>query len=243
MSRDLCAPPCAPDIDDWLTMTALSERGWTPAMVRTLLGTPDRTRPNPHYRRAAPMRLWALARVAAAEASPGFAARQAKAAARSAASSASAARKKHDLAERISAVEVRVPLLDRDELVWQACESYNSRSRGDLRATPDSDPEFLDRICVNYLRHELTGYEAELDALYGQVGRKEARDIIRAKVYDAIADAYPDLAAECSRQAFARRDLALPGYAVLDGKREETMDIKRIAAIFLFVSLIAEAYH
>jgi len=34
-------------------------------------------------------------------------------------------------------------------------------------ASPENDSEFLDRITVNYRRHELTGYEAELAGLYG----------------------------------------------------------------------------
>ena len=38
-------------------------------------------------------------------------------------------------------------------------------------ASPENDSEFLDRITVNYLRHELTSYEAELAGLYGLIGR------------------------------------------------------------------------
>lgn len=51
----------------------LRERGWTESMIRDLLGDPDLTVPNPHYRSGGEMRLWRLQRVEAAEAAPGFA--------------------------------------------------------------------------------------------------------------------------------------------------------------------------
>ncbi len=60
----------------------LRERGWTESMIRDLLGEPDLRVDNPHYRSAAPMRLWRLQRAAAAEASAEFAARRDRAARR-----------------------------------------------------------------------------------------------------------------------------------------------------------------
>jgi len=86
-----------------------------------------------------------------------------------------------------------------------ACAHYNALqlARGNYdydQATPDSDPAFLERIAVNYLRHELSDYEPELAKLFGQVGRADASSVVRKRVYNAIADAYPDLASECSRQ-------------------------------------------
>jgi len=73
-----------------------------------------------------------------------------------------------------------------------------------LRCRPPHCPEFLDRITVNHLRHELSSYEAELAALFGKTGRAEATAVIRKRVYRAIADAYPELAAECGRQLTRR---------------------------------------
>ena len=57
---------------------------------------------------------------------------------------------------------------------------------------------------MNHLRHELSSYEAELAALFGKTGRAEATAVIRKRVYRAIADAYPELAAECGRQLTRR---------------------------------------
>ena len=57
----------------------LKERGWTESMIRDLLGEPDLMVDNPHYKSAAPMRLWRLQRAEAIEASPEFAARRERA--------------------------------------------------------------------------------------------------------------------------------------------------------------------
>ena len=69
----------------------------------------------------------------------------------------------------------------------------------------DRDPVFLDRITVNYIRHELTQYDGALVEVAGQTGIQQAVDAIRARVYEAIADAYPMLADECTRQLERKR--------------------------------------
>ncbi len=58
----------------------LRERGWTEAMIRDLLGKPDLLVDNPHYKTAAPRRLWRLRKVEAAEATPEFTRRRGRAA-------------------------------------------------------------------------------------------------------------------------------------------------------------------
>ena len=69
---------------------SLKQRGWTEAMIRDLLGEPDFRVDNPHYKTAAPRRLWLMRKVEAIEATPEFtrrkdrAARQCAAAARGA---------------------------------------------------------------------------------------------------------------------------------------------------------------
>lgn len=71
-------------------------------------------------------------------------------------------------------------------------------------ATPESDPAFLSRISVNYLRHELCAYEDELAAVFGITGVWDATAHIRRKVYAAISAAYPELSGECDRQLGVR---------------------------------------
>ena len=72
-----------PEIDAAATCigaVGLKDRGWTDTMIRDLLGDPDLTVDNPHYKSAAPMRLWRLQRAETAEASPEFTQRKERAA-------------------------------------------------------------------------------------------------------------------------------------------------------------------
>ena len=59
-----------------ISLSGLKSRGWTAAMIRDLLGEPDKQVPNPHYRQAAPMKLYYLFRVGRTERTKQF--RQAK---------------------------------------------------------------------------------------------------------------------------------------------------------------------
>lgn len=67
-----------------LSAAGLRARGWTPAMVRQLLGDPDLLRSPPHFRSARQTRLYSVERVEAAERSEEFRAASAAAARRSA---------------------------------------------------------------------------------------------------------------------------------------------------------------
>ena len=58
---------------EYITPTGLrGKRGWTDTMIKILLGTPDKTAQNPHYRRAPEMKLYLLDRVIEAEESDDF---------------------------------------------------------------------------------------------------------------------------------------------------------------------------
>ena len=60
---------------------------------------------------------------------------------------------------------------------------------------------------VNYLRHELSSYENELNETAGKVGVRDAYLEIKDKVLFAIGDSYPELQNECRRQRERARGL------------------------------------
>jgi hypothetical protein len=106
-------------------------------------------------------------------------------------------------AERVPIEVVRV-----EDPVAGAIRSYNDRvqdrawddDREPHYAARTDAPAFLRRITVNWLRHECSSYEDLLVENYGRTGVEEALQVIRRRVYEAIAVAYPDLAGECRRQ-------------------------------------------
>lgn len=174
----------------------LKGRGWTRSMIDRLLGEPDELRANPCYRSAAPMRLYRAERVEAAEASAEYGAIKAVAARRSAASAAAAAKRADALMDEAYEFEPTVPKMPIGTLVDRACEAYRTLQleRGrDGWAGPNHEPQFLARICGNYLRHERSEYEQRLYVQRGKPGVAEAYEIVRKAVDAEIARVYPDL--------------------------------------------------
>lgn len=194
-----------------LTASAISKRpGWSPSAIVKFLGVEDFERPNPRYRSGSPMRLWLESKVIAVEASPDFVASMAKTEARKQAGKLSAETKRNQLFAEISKLDVRVRKISLRALLGNAIRHYNefkeqtSWSRGGdfMPATTNSDPAFLERIQVNYIRHQLTDYDTELEEIAGRTGVGEGVARIRGRVFDAIGASYPEFRDECGRQRY-----------------------------------------
>jgi hypothetical protein len=171
-------------------------------MVRDYLGEPDATQPNPRYASAAPMKLYRAERAEAVEANPEWAQRRALGARRRETGVAVADRKRAEtaaLARQLAAGLVATLVLPADPR-QAAMEAYNKwHSAGctcpgwhdsgfcDKRAGTADSPEFLRRITVNYMRHELTGYDRANSRLAGSTGHQGAHEILRSAVNAAIA--------------------------------------------------------
>lgn len=195
-----------PEFEQHLTLTALLERGWTRAAVTRFLGDADATRPNPRYRSASPVRLYALARVERVEGSDEWTDWRDRSQRRSASAREVAKQRRSETLAEAEAVEFDVEVLPLRQVTRRAVDAYNERlwATGRADAEPASvrdDRGFLNRITVNYVRHEMTSYDTDLDALYARVGRDLAYEVIRGRVLGAIAEAYPALAGECHKQA------------------------------------------
>ncbi|MEY9990544.1 hypothetical protein ABIE67_002576 [Streptomyces sp. V4I8] len=204
-----------------LSAAGLRARGWTPGMMRQLLGEPDLLRTNPHFRAAPQTRLYSIERVVAVERSEEFRAASAAAARRPAAARAAALHRRREVLLRIAAEPIEVPRLAPDRLAALAVEHRNrlEEERTSWRwghvpdpATVDgADPHALARWKVDYLRHRLTRYDKILDELYGRTGRAAAEELLRHRFYAAIAKAHPALARECERQLRERQCGPPPG--------------------------------
>ncbi|GIH68928.1 hypothetical protein [Sphaerimonospora thailandensis] len=185
-------------------------------MIRVLLGPPDRLAPNPVFRSASPMRLYEVDRVVLAENSEAFAVLRGEAERRSRSALAAVERRRGETLEHVNRMRITVPVLDWNELARKAVAHRNridaERARYRLDHIPASarveevDEPTLQRWVVNYLRHALTGYDDELEGLFGKVGRAEGERLLRGRIYAAIARAYPKLADECRRQLRLRQD-------------------------------------
>lgn len=218
-----------------LRTSQLRERGWTKAMIRSLLGPPDEEAVNPVFKSKVPMALYDLERVVRVEASADFR-DMANAARRRVVAGMKAAEKLRRQAIAW-AQNVAVNVRRVDDLLGMAVRHYNDRGMARYlagRGPPDWQPAttaseagFLARIQVNYVRHVLTRYEELLDERYGRVGVDGARFIVRTRVYEAIAQAYPHLAVECRRQAEERNAREQPHGVLTTDHRGEPLDAGR----------------
>ncbi|MEU3076844.1 hypothetical protein [Streptomyces laurentii] len=183
----------------YVSLAGLRDRGWSDAMIAALLGQADVQGRDPRRWSLAPVRLYLLARVEAVERTPEFA--SSAAADRGwAASLAAAERRRRAVLASIGAAPIDVPRIPATELARRAVrhrhllEPHGPGGPGGVTAGA------MARWQVGYLRYAMTRYDSLLDGLYGDTGRTEAEQLLRRRVYEAIAAAYPHLAQECRRR-------------------------------------------
>lgn len=195
--------------EEYISKAGLKTRGWTDSMISIFLGNPDLERFNPHYKSAPKMKLYKLSRIINLEGTEEFNIRRIKSEQRSKVMKKVAKNKEMRLLEEIKRLEISVRIISPESLLKASIKGYNdfheyvSMERGNYDFVPadsGSDKSFLQRIQVNYLRHNLTEYDHELENVAGKIGIAKAILMIKEKVYDAIALAYPYLSQECNRQ-------------------------------------------
>lgn len=91
-------------------------------------------------------------------------------------------------------ITIEVPTISKEELIELACDHYNTRQldigKSERFLSQHSDPQTLARICENYIRHQMTRYDYELEKMRGKTGKDRAYYIIRDKVNQAISEKY-----------------------------------------------------
>jgi hypothetical protein len=187
-----------------ITKSTLKERFWTDTLIAKYLPTPDVETKNPHYKSAAPMRLYVLTRIELLEQQEDVKTALQKVAsqrgARSNGALKASEKKRQELLDWVTDLNVSIPQLELDTLLRDAVRHYgqlwSDRSRdgySEKSANLSDAPEFLARITTNYLRHDCTNYEQQLDQLSGKVGCAEAYQYLKDKINNVIAATYPDL--------------------------------------------------
>ncbi len=136
----------------------LKTRGWTSSGISKFSPEPDDMRPNPRFSSAGgPMKFYLISRVEALERTPEFQKWLSKSNQRKTAALRTVETKEQKLLDYVDEIEIEVPSLTPEELINRAVAHYNEHWAGTGKFAHVLDsPEFLVRIQVNYLRHELT---------------------------------------------------------------------------------------
>ena len=195
--------------EEFLNKSKLKERGWTESMLKKILEQPDREIPNPIYKSASPVMLYSMARIKKAELSEDFENYKKKAEKRSRTMKEISALKKEKLLSQIDLMEFKIRVISVDSLLNNAIMNYNDFHESKslefekydfIPVSKKSQREFLERIMVNYVRHNLTMYDSHLEILAWKIGVHEAVLKIKCRVLDEISKSYPKLESECNNQ-------------------------------------------
>ena len=194
----------------YLSTQDLEKRGWTKGLIKKLMPKPDDIE---YFSRYGCQYFYGLLRVDKIEQTDEFKDLQEKALRRRASGKSSTERRKAEYLDYLkNQMPVRVRFISFDELLQNAINSYNVHRAYKSQFCDDdyqpagtnSDPAFLERITVNYIRHNLTKYDDLLHSTHCKIGKEEALKIIQIRIFEAIADTYPDLRAECDKQLIRR---------------------------------------
>lgn len=189
----------------YLCKSQVKKLGFSEKMIKELLPEPEE-RPNPHYRKAAPMKVWTTEVIQTVMRTSEYEEAHQAYAVRSAAARKPYERKCEETQELLQELVegIRVKVIPLDELEKRAVRHRQrwydaNRPYEDFNAEEAGD-RTRNRWMVNCIRHELTSYEVMLRRMQGRSGSEGAYCRIFAAVLDAIADAYPTFREECERQ-------------------------------------------
>ena len=186
----------------FITKTDLiSVRKWTDRLIKKYMPVPDEIRNNPHYGRASEMKLYKISRVESIEKNEQFLIDFQKTMLRRKSSEKMVATKKDNLFIQISELPISVEIIPRNELIPLVIDAYNDRNYyKDYLTLRDLDQSTLERLTVNYIRHQLTSYDQCLGLIFSRVGKKEGYRLLKERIYKCISESYPELTGECALQ-------------------------------------------
>lgn len=188
--------------------TLIKYRGWTEKAIRLFLGEHDKEGKNPYYASASPTKLFLIKRVEEKEKTKDFKEFKNKNENRKNGSEKATKTKKKKIVEFLNNLNIDVKKQDFSIIKNQAIKSYNEFKAymsfeigfDFQEASHNSDKQFLNRIIVNYLRHNLSEYDYRLGEIFGKVGKQEAYKLLNKKIYGKISEVYPQLKQECLNQ-------------------------------------------
>lgn len=191
--------------EEYITATGLIEkRGWTKTMVNKLTSKLDtKIVDNPHYKCAAPMTLYQLKDIKRIEKTKEFKELKEKADKRKLIAKKTVETKFMNTLEFTNSFSVTVERIDIDDLrdntlankqFWYDM-NYNP-FKFDINDAYSAPEDVVKRWMVNFIRHNLTNYDEELEKLYGKTGKHIGYMHYKEKLANEMKKVYPELKGE-----------------------------------------------
>jgi hypothetical protein len=156
------------------------------------------------------MKLYSIQKVKNLEDTELFAELRTKSEKRKASARKAVKTKRNKIIDYIKSLRIEIPKLPLNKLDEKSIEQYNNfesykcsnynNYEPKFISKNSIDTEFLKRIEVNFIRHQLSDYEQRLESIFGKVGKSEAYVLLKNKILEAIAEQYPSLTEECQKQ-------------------------------------------
>lgn len=186
-------------IEYW-TKSTLLDRGWTEKTISELL-PPPKLVDNPYYKCAGYMKLWEQKTVKQKEKTKKFkvsAEKKAKRRESALKAVATKAEKTMSLLPTFSLEVERVSLEELRKMTLNAKWNWYMYTEQDWKAdsVDFADEETVLRWELNFIRHNLSNYDNELDKLYGKVGKDVVYSKYKNQLMDKIFEVYPELKAK-----------------------------------------------
>ena len=196
---------------DKLCLSEVKKLGFNDKLIKELLPEPE-LKTNPKYKKAYPMKLWKMADIEKAMETETFAEEQKKIQQRRKQSEKAVQTKFDktisDIQRQLEKIVVKREDMDkvRKATISMKQQWYNSQDGIIPKTTYGADEATIERWMVNYIRHRLTTYDAELESLFRKIGKDHAQYILHDGILKKIAEVYPELKEECERQMYLTED-------------------------------------
>lgn len=182
---------------EYYAKSTLLSRGWSEKSIDELL-PPPKLVDNPYYKCASCMQLWERKIVHQKERTKKFKEYAEKKNKRSQAMQKSIDKRKSETIEMAKSFDITVERIDIDELREETLSAkwnwyMNTEQYDRAEFVYSADLETLARWEINYIRHNLTNYDDELEKLYRQVGKTDAYYEYRKNLMEKIKETYPEL--------------------------------------------------
>jgi hypothetical protein len=181
------------------TKTQLKERGWTDRIIRIYMPEPCLKKKNNYYKCAPDICLYEKEKIHKIESLEDFKIEIKKSEKRRNSMKLVAERKRQELIDYVKNLKIEVQKINPNKIFKDACDNYNDWNEEFIEKN-NVETSFLHRITVNYIRHNLTNYEEELDELFGQIGKDDGYYLLKNRILNKIKELYPFLQEECDRQ-------------------------------------------
>ena len=192
----------ANNVSEYITQTALLQRdGWTKTVIKKLNFQPDVLKNHYLYGKHCNIKLFSIKKVEEKERSKEFIELMYGVQKRKARAQRGVQTKVKNILQKIISLPITVKRVENvTNLALTSYNDWNAQRMYSYVTFASASQAFLDRISVNYIRHNLTKYGENIEELCGKVGRLNVYDVERFLVLSEIASVYPEFAAECRRQ-------------------------------------------